>query len=155
MTERGYGKRTAVKQFRITGRNVQGVIALRITDKTGPMAAAVVTSSDVEEVMVGSAKAMVVRMNINEIQTIGRVAQGVKVMTKLQDDDKVISLSAFKEGAGQTETPAVSQFMPLRKNGHKTPSVSQQLPLDVDIEEDQDIFDEDEGAPEGDEESQQ
>ena len=150
LTERGYGKRTAVKQFRVTGRNVQGVIALKITEKTGPIAAAVVTGADVEEVMVGSARAMVFRTTIAEIQTKGRVTQGVKVMTKLQDGDKVISMSAFKEGARQEEAPAVSQFMAPRQNGHKAGPLSQQLPMDVDSSMDGDADDdeEDEGSVE-------
>ena len=97
LTDRGYGKRTIVDNFRKTGRGVQGVIALKITDKTGDIAAAVVTGADVEEVMVGSSKAMVYRTAIKEIRTLGRNTQGVQVMTKLQGDDHVMSMSAFKE----------------------------------------------------------
>jgi DNA gyrase subunit A len=97
LTSRGYGKRTIVDNFRKTGRGVQGVIALKITDKTGDIAAAVVTGPDVEEVMVGSSKAMVYRTAIKEIRTLGRNTQGVQVMTKLQGDDHVMSMSAFKE----------------------------------------------------------
>ena len=97
LSSRGYGKRTAVEKFRITGRNVQGVIAMKITDKTGPIAAAVVTGPDVEEIMVGSQKAMVFRTPIMEIRSMGRATQGVQVMTKLSEEDRVISMSAFKE----------------------------------------------------------
>jgi DNA gyrase subunit A len=97
LTDRGYGKRTIVDNFRKTGRGVQGVIALKITDKTGDIAAAVVTGPDVEEVMVGSSKAMVYRTAIKEIRTLGRNTQGVQVMTKLPTDDRVMSMSAFKE----------------------------------------------------------
>ena len=97
LSSRGYGKRTAVANFRETGRGVQGVIAMKITDKTGPIAAAVVTGLDVEEIMVGSRKAMVYRTRIKEIRSLGRNTQGVQVMTKLVDDDEVISMSAFRE----------------------------------------------------------
>ena len=97
LTDRGYGKRTIVDNFRKTGRGVQGVIALKITDKTGDIAAAVVTGPDVEEVMVGSSKAMVYRTAIKEIRTLGRNTQGVQVMTKLPAGDRVMSMSAFKE----------------------------------------------------------
>ena len=97
MSELGYGKRTAVETFRTTGRNTQGVIAMKITDKTGPIAGAVVTGSDDEEIMVGSRNAMIYRTSLAEIRTLGRVAQGVKVMTKLAEGDVVISMSAFRE----------------------------------------------------------
>ena len=97
ISERGYGKRTAVETFRTTGRNAQGVFAMKITEKTGPIAGAVVTGSDDEEIMVGSRNAMIYRTSLAEIRTLGRIAQGVKVMTKLADDDVVISMSAFRE----------------------------------------------------------
>jgi len=97
LTVNGYGKRTAVEKFRKTGRNVQGVIALKTSDTTGLMAGAVVTSPEVEEVLVGSAKAMVYRTRLDEIRSLGRNTQGVKVMTKLTEGDQVISLSAFRE----------------------------------------------------------
>ena len=97
MSELGYGKRTAVETFRTTGRNTQGVIAMKITEKTGPIAGAVVTGSDDEEIMVGSRNAMIYRTSLAEIRTLGRVAQGVKVMTKLAEGDVVISMSAFRE----------------------------------------------------------
>ena len=97
MSERGYGKRTAVETFRTTGRNAQGVYAMKITEKTGPIAGAVVTGSDDEEIMVGSRNAIIYRTSLAEIRTLGRIAQGVKIMTKLADDDVVISMSAFRE----------------------------------------------------------
>lgn len=118
LTVKGYGKRTAVNMFRTTGRGAQGVIALKITDKTGPMAAAVVVGPDFDEVMVGSAKAMVYRTRIKEIRTLGRATQGVMVMTKLQSDDQVISISAFKEGAveEESEIPVLSAPKPEKRN---------------------------------------
>ena len=97
MSELGYGKRTAVETFRTTGRNTQGVIAMKITEKTGPIAGAVITGSDDEEIIVGSRNAMVYRTSLADIRTLGRITQGVKVMTKLADDDVVISMSAFRE----------------------------------------------------------
>ena len=97
MSELGYGKRTAVETFRTTGRNTQGVIAMKITDKTGPIAGAVITGSDDEEIIVGSRNAMVYRTSLADIRTLGRITQGVKVMTKLAEDDVVISMSAFRE----------------------------------------------------------
>ena len=97
MSELGYGKRTAVETFRTTGRNAQGVYAMKITEKTGPIAGAVVTGSDDEEIMVGSRNAMIYRTSLAEIRTLGRIAQGVKIMTKLAEGDVVISMSAFRE----------------------------------------------------------
>ena len=141
LTERGFGKRTAVSQFRTTGRNVQGVIALKINDKTGVLAAAVVVGKNEEEVMVGSAKAMVFRTRIEEIRMLSRATQGVMVMTKLREGDKVISLSAFRERLPEEipQLPRLTASRPAapRQNGHKNGNgaVAQQLTLGVDVAE--------------------
>ena len=137
----GYGKRTVVDNFRTTGRGVQGVIALKITDKTGPIAAAVITGPDVEEVMVGSAKAIVYRTAIKDIRTLGRVTQGVQVMTKLSPDDQVISMSAFKErDLDQViQPPAIATIAApppsASSNGHASPS-QLTLGLEDEVEDD-------------------
>ena len=139
LTVKGYGKRTAVNMFRTTGRGAQGVIALKITDKTGPMAAAVVVGPDFDEVMVGSAKAMVYRTRIKEIRSLGRATQGVMVMTKLQSDDQVISISAFKEGAveEESEIPVLSAPKPEKRNKGLSKSKSTKA-SDAEIVEPQD-----------------
>ena len=141
LSEKGYGKRTAVKHFRTTGRNVQGVIALKINDKTGPIAAAVILGADVEEAMVGSSKAMVYRTRLDEIRQLGRATQGVKIMTKLRDDDKVISLSAFKERAfadlpiiPRLSAPATSGHRNVGKNGNSAQQLSLELPEGDELE---------------------
>ena len=140
LTVRGYGKRTPVNMFRTTGRGAQGVIALRITDKTGPMAAAVVVGPDVDEVMVGSSKAMVYRTRIQEIRTLSRTTQGVMVMTKLQGDDQVISISAFKEGAIEEESEVPVLAAPKvekRTNGHRKPKKGESPQLAMALEADE------------------
>jgi DNA gyrase subunit A len=151
LTERGYGKRTPVARFRTTGRNVQGVIALKLNDKTGSIAAAIVVGPEVEEVMVGSAKAMVFRTRIMEIRTLGRTTQGVMVMRKLREDDKVISISAFKEGAFQEDRMAPTPVVPTpqvnvpTEDSESESVVPHQLALDVD--DDAEISDDDSVDP--------
>ena len=142
LSSRGYGKRTSVEKFRTTGRNVQGVIAMKITDKTGPIAGAVVTGPDVEEIMVGSQKAMVYRTTLKEIRTSGRIAQGVQVMTKLATDDRVISMSAFKERTWEDfeAIPPVIPSKPKPKaqgsdNQGLTPQLTMELPADDETSE--------------------
>jgi DNA gyrase subunit A len=140
LTSRGYGKRTIVDNFRKTGRGVQGVIALKITDKTGDIAAAVVTGSDVEEVMVGSSKAMVYRTAIKEIRTLGRNTQGVQVMTKLQGDDHVMSMSAFKERSWEEAEAARAAAAPVATTIQTeiTGDTTDPTPEDTDIDDDVD-----------------
>ena len=131
LTERGYGKRTAVRQFRTTGRNVVGVIALKVSERTGSLAAAAVTGPDVEEVMVGSAKAMVYRTRIQEIRMLGRATQGVKVMDKLDPSDRVISISAFKERPHLEEASLPRLASPTSQTNGKRPP--RQLSLESEV----------------------
>ena len=133
LTERGYGKRTLVDHFRTTGRGVQGVIALKIMDKTGPLAAAVITAEDVAEIMVGSAKAMVYRTAIKDIRTLGRNTQGVQVMTKLEPDDQVISMSAFKERSWEDapEVPKAAARKTAKDGANGRKPATAQLKLEI------------------------
>lgn len=146
LTDRGYGKRTIVDNFRKTGRGVQGVIALKITDKTGDIAAAVITGPDVEEVMVGSSKAMVYRTAIKEIRTLGRNTQGVQVMTKLPADDHVMSMSAFKERSWEEAEAARAAAAP---SVIATPVEVSEQDLDATVNDDDDVDDRNESPSQG------
>ncbi len=150
VSELGYGKRTAVETFRTTGRNTQGVIAMKITDKTGPIAGAVVTGSDDEEIMVGSRNAMIYRTSLAEIRTLGRNTQGVKIMTKLADDDVVISMSAFRERTWEDfeNLPKVQpkKARAASTNGHAAAAAAADAPDSDEAAEPEDAVDD--SAPE-------
>ena len=90
ITERGYGKRTAVEDYRKTARAGKGVINLKITEKTGN----VITTISVNEkdnIIITTAKGMVIRTSLNNIRIMGRAAQGVR-MVKMHDGDHVTDL---------------------------------------------------------------
>ena len=90
ITERGYGKRTAVEDYRKTARAGKGVINLKITEKTGN----VITTISVNEkdnIIITTAKGMVIRTSLNNIRIMGRAAQGVR-MVKMHDGDRVTDL---------------------------------------------------------------
>ncbi len=90
ITEKGYGKRSGVEDYRLTGRAGKGVINLKVTERTGR----VVTTSSVragDSIVVTTAKGIVIRTNIRQIRIMGRATQGVKII-KLQTGDKVTDL---------------------------------------------------------------
>jgi DNA gyrase subunit A len=87
ITQKGYGKRTYVEDYRITGRAGKGVINLKVTDKTGD----VVTTASVYEkdpIIVTTAKGMVIRTSVKGIREMGRATQGVRII-KLKPGDRV------------------------------------------------------------------
>jgi len=88
ITEKGYGKRTPVEEYRLTGRGGVGIINLNITDKNGKVVS-VKSVSDNEEIMVISKQGIVIRMPIDQISSIGRNTQGVRVM-RVDDTDAVV-----------------------------------------------------------------
>ena len=98
VSREGYAKSTPVSRYRHQTRNGGGVGTFKVTDKTGPVAAArVVPSSDGQEILIISAKAQVIRFDLDDVRvTDGRVAQGVIVWRDRKPDDYVASLTCFQ-----------------------------------------------------------
>lgn len=96
ITRNGFGKRTSVQDYRKTARGGKGVINLKISEKTGE----VVTTISVNEkdnIVITTAKGMVVRTNLENIRIMGRAAQGVRIV-RLQEGDYVTDLIRIQEG---------------------------------------------------------
>ena len=95
VTERGYGKRTQVEEYRTQSRAGKGVISVKVTDKNGP-AISFHQVWDADEVMLMSAEGMILRARMTDIREIGRNAQGVRVMD-LPDDDRLVGVAKLAE----------------------------------------------------------
>ncbi|MDO8643286.1 MAG: DNA gyrase subunit A [Candidatus Woesearchaeota archaeon] len=89
ITENGYGKRTAVDEYRLTRRGGSGVINIQTSERNGKVVA-VDSVTDEDEVIVISQDGTMIRIPCKDISTIGRNTQGVRVM-KLREGDKVVS----------------------------------------------------------------
>ncbi len=92
ITQNGYGKRTEVSEFRTQSRGGKGIMAMRLTDKTGLMAAQLLVSED-EDIMLITDDGTIIRMPVSDISVIGRVAQGVRVM-RVDDESRIVSVTA-------------------------------------------------------------
>ena len=94
----GYGKSTPLKNYPRQGRRSRGVRTFRVDDQTGPVAAArVVTEDEGQEVFIISAKAQVVRINLEDVKvTNSRQAKGVIVWRDREPDDYVASVACFQ-----------------------------------------------------------
>lgn len=90
ITDRGYGKRSDIEDYRLTGRACKGVINLKVSDKTGKVVKTVsVVESD--SVIVSTQKGMVIRTPVKDIRVMSRATQGVHLV-RLQDGDRVADL---------------------------------------------------------------
>ncbi|MEZ5337815.1 MAG: DNA gyrase subunit A [bacterium] len=83
--ENGLGKRSKVELFRKTNRGAKGVIAMKVTDKTGSVVGAARVLND-DEVMLITSSGMIIRTRVAEISSLGRSTQGVKVINLKNDD---------------------------------------------------------------------
>jgi DNA gyrase subunit A len=95
ITHNGYGKRTSVEDYRKTARGGKGVINLKISDKTGEVVTTVSINGN-DNIIITTAKGMVIRTTLDNIRVMGRATQGVRIV-KLQEGDTVTDLVKVHE----------------------------------------------------------
>ncbi len=91
VTEKGYGKRTPLSEYRVQTRGGKGVITLRTTKKNGLLIGAKVVK-DQEEVMIISKEGIIIRLEVNDISSMGRSTQGILLM-RVDEEDEVVALA--------------------------------------------------------------
>jgi DNA gyrase subunit A len=89
ITELGYGKRTEIDEYRIQSRAGKGILAMRLTDKTGFLAGQMLVTQD-EDILVITDDGTIIRTPIDAIPTLGRATQGVRVM-RVADGSRIVS----------------------------------------------------------------
>lgn len=104
VSEKGYGKRTAVEDYRITNRGGKGVITLNITDKTGNLIA-IQSVTDEDGLMIINKSGVAIRMGMEDLRVMGRNTQGVR-MINLKNNDEIAAVAKVmmdKEVEEETE----------------------------------------------------
>ena len=107
VTEKGYGKKTDVEEYRLTHRGGKGVKALNITDKNGLIVSFKSVKGD-EDVIMTTNNGIVIRLDVSKISTLKRNTQGVRLMN-LKENQKVTTVTVAKKveeeilGNDQTE----------------------------------------------------
>ncbi|GAA4166166.1 DNA gyrase subunit A [Chryseobacterium ginsenosidimutans] len=91
VSEKGYGKRTAVLDYRETNRGGKGVITLNITEKTGNLIA-IQNVTDEDGLMIINKSGVAIRMNMDEMRVMGRNTQGVR-MINLKKNDEIAAIA--------------------------------------------------------------
>lgn len=111
MSENGYGKNTILSEFRITNRGGKGTRAMKVTEKTGFIAQATVFSVQDEEhldVLLITDQGQTIRVALNDISTIGRNTQGVRVM-RLKDNEIISNMEILEKDGENTEEQEINQ----------------------------------------------
>ncbi len=94
ISEKGYGKRTAVEDYRVTNRGGKGVITLNITEKTGNLIA-IQNVTDEDGLMIINKSGVAIRMGMDELRVMGRNTQGVRVIN-LKNNDEIAAVAKVK-----------------------------------------------------------
>jgi DNA gyrase subunit A len=87
VTERGFGKRTAVEEYRTQGRGGKGIINVKTTEKNGKVVAIMLVQED-SDILVMTANGKLIRVRSQDIRAVGRATQGVRLI-HVDEDDKV------------------------------------------------------------------
>jgi DNA gyrase subunit A len=100
VTDNGFGKRTAVSEYRKTSRGAKGVQTIKFSEKRGGLAAALVVRPH-QELLFISQEGMVQRTGVRGIRQTGRAAQGVTLMS-VREDDRVSAVALVVESEAST-----------------------------------------------------
>ena len=117
ITEKGYGKRTAVEEYRLTNRGGLGIRNYAVTDKTGAVVGIKIVDGS-EDLLLVTQSGILIRTAVENIRAAGRATQGVIVMRFKEEGDQVIALAlaereeekdGAEDGAQEMQRPAAEE----------------------------------------------
>ena len=85
VSEKGYGKRSDLEDYRITNRGGKGVKTINVTDKTGSLIA-IKNVTDSDDLMIINLSGIIIRMGVSDLRVMGRATQGVRLINLKEDD---------------------------------------------------------------------
>ncbi len=96
VTEMGYGKRTSVSEYRVTGRGGKGIITIKTTGKNGRVVGAFQVTNETQVMLITTPAGKVIRLNASEISVYGRGTQGVRLID-LEPEERVAAVAKVVE----------------------------------------------------------
>jgi DNA gyrase subunit A len=95
VSEKGYGKRTAIDEYRVTNRGGKGVKTISVTEKTGSLVG-ILDVTEQEDLMITCKSGITIRMPVNGVSEQGRATQGVKLI-RLDDGDAIAAITKLDD----------------------------------------------------------
>ncbi|MBK7447732.1 MAG: DNA gyrase subunit A [Ignavibacteria bacterium] len=95
ITDRGYGKRSDLGDYRVTNRGGKGVITVKTTEKVGKLIS-IKEVTDSDDLMIITSKGILIRQKMKDIRVMGRNAQGVRVI-KMNEGDMISAVASIAE----------------------------------------------------------
>lgn len=95
VSEKGYGKRTDIEDYRVTNRGGKGVKTIQVTDKTGDLIG-IKDVTETDHLMIINKSGLTIRMAVSDLRVMGRATQGVRLI-KLNDEDEIASIAKIED----------------------------------------------------------
>ena len=108
VSENGFGKRTALDDYRITNRGGKGVQTIKVTEKTGALVA-IMNVNDTNDLVIINQSGITIRLAVADVRVMGRATQGVKLIDLSKRDDTIASVcvvNSYVEEDEEGDTPA-------------------------------------------------
>ena len=102
VSEKGYGKRTDIEDYRVTNRGGKGVKTINVTEKTGQLVS-IKDVTDSEDLMIINRSGIVIRIPVSALRVMGRATQGVRLIS-LKGDDEIASVTKIDHEEDEEET---------------------------------------------------
>ncbi|RZJ34260.1 MAG: DNA gyrase subunit A [Flavobacterium sp.] len=103
VSERGYGKRSSLEDYRITNRGGKGVKTLNITEKTGSLIS-INSVTDADDLMIINKSGLTIRMQVSDLRVMGRATQGVRLINIKENDSIAAVTKVIREEEVIVET---------------------------------------------------
>jgi DNA gyrase subunit A len=109
VSEKGYGKRTAVDEYRVTNRGGKGVKTINVTEKTGKLVG-VLDVAEAEDLIITCKSGVTIRMKVADISEQGRATQGVKLI-RIDEGDEIAAITRIDVQAlpGEQENETINE----------------------------------------------
>ena len=111
VSEKGYGKRSEVDEYRITNRGGKGVRTMNITDKTGSLIA-IKNVSDENDLMIINKSGITIRLSMADIRIMGRNTQGVRLLNLEKRNDEIASVCEVLSESNEAEGESSAEMLP-------------------------------------------
>jgi len=129
VSEKGYGKRTHIDEYRFTNRGGKGVKTINITDKTGKLVG-LMGVSETEDLMISCKSGITIRMPVNGISELGRATQGVKLI-RVEEGDEIAAITKVERVENGDDDTENGEKLTENDTNH-TPSAENDATLNSD-----------------------
>jgi DNA gyrase subunit A len=127
VTQKGYGKKSALEEYRLTNRGAKGVKTIQITDKNGPLVVVKAVNGD-EDLLIVTEEGIIIRINLEKVGTYGRNTQGVRLISI--EGDNGVSMAAVVE---KDEEETTAEPLKVAEN-EEVEALSEEIPTETTTE---------------------